>query len=158
MFKFCRLFVSGRTAGGIFHPPTATLAPPPPDGRGRPASPKGISLPAAAASAAAAAKEALKVDSFFKTHRGLKFAYGGKSTNRTRSSWYSRILAQNRRPKSPLLSFFPLLVSCRVSERSRCASATDSVSQQTWPIISACHWELFRGINRAAAAKGGDLA
>ena len=30
----------------------------------------------------------------------------------------------------------------------------DLVSQQTWPIISACHWELFRGINRAAAAEG----
>ena len=26
------------------------------------------------------------------------------------------------------------------------------MSQQTWPIISACHWEPFRGINRAAAA------
>ena len=30
----------------------------------------------------------------------------------------------------------------------------DLVSQQTWPIISACHWEPFRGINRAAVKEG----
>ena len=30
----------------------------------------------------------------------------------------------------------------------------DLVSQQTWPIISACHWEPFRGINRAAKLGG----
>ena len=28
------------------------------------------------------------------------------------------------------------------------------MSQQTWPIISACHWEPFRGINRAAVTEG----
>ena len=66
LFKFCRLFVSGRTAGGILHPPTATLAPPDADRPKR--------IPAAAGRVDAAAQEALKVDSFFKTHRGLKFA------------------------------------------------------------------------------------
>ena len=68
LFKFCRLFVSGRTAGGILHPPTATLAPLDADAD----RPKRILAPSRGR--ADAAEEALKVDSFFKTHRGLKFA------------------------------------------------------------------------------------
>ena len=66
LFKFCRLFVSGWTAGGIFRPPTGTLAPPDADCR-----------PASQSKRDPGRREALKVDSFFRTHRGLKFAYGG---------------------------------------------------------------------------------
>ena len=78
-------------------------------------------------------------------HRGLKattcLIFHGHC-----ASWLYFLLSYHfpSRPKSPILP-----------SRLRGKPLCDLVSQQTWPIISACHWEPFRGINRAAAAKRG---